>query len=345
MKYWNFGIIGSGMVADIHAKAIQNIENARLAGVCSSDPLNAGKFAEKHNCKAFLNYEEMLRSEDIDIVTIASPSGNHMEPVIEAARNGKHVICEKPLEISLERIDKMVDAHEKMGTSLGGIFNYRFNDTVALLKNAIEKGRFGDISYASVHVPWWRSNEYYMNSWRGTWKLDGGGALMNQSIHMIDLLQYLMGPIESLQGYIATRGHDIEVEDTATAIVKFKNKALGGIYGSTASFPGQFRRLEITGTRGTVILEENTFKVWQFIDQTEEDLKILNRFNEIEGGGGISDPSAISYQPHQKNIAAFLESIDAGRAFEINGQEARKGVEIVLAIYTSAKEGKEYFFK
>jgi len=344
MRSWNFGIIGTGMIADIHAQAIQSLENARLTGVCSLDPARAHRFAEKYSCKAFLNYGEMLRSDEIDIVTIATPSGNHMEPAVEAARHGKHVICEKPLEISLERIDTMIDAHEKAGTYLGGIFNYRYNDSVALLKNAIKKGRFGPISYASVHVPWWRTDDYYKSKWRGTWALDGGGALMNQSIHMIDLLQYLAGPIDSLQAYIATRGHAIEVEDTATAIIKFKNRALGGIYGSTASFPGQFRRIEITGTQGTVILVDNAIKVWQFADQTEEDLEILNRFKEIEGGGGVSDPSAISYQSHQKNIAAFIESVEAGRPFEISGEEARKAVEIVLAIYASAKEGKQYSF-
>ena len=344
MRSWNFGIIGTGMIADIHAQAILNLENAHLAGVCSSDPAKAQSFAEKYNCKAFLNYGEMLRSEEIDIVTIATPSGNHMEPAVEAAQHGKHVICEKPLEISLERIDAMIEAHEKAGTYLGGIFNYRYNDSIAILKNAIEKGRFGTISYASVHVPWWRTDEYYKSKWRGTWALDGGGALMNQSIHMIDLLQYLAGPIDSLCAYIATIGHSIEVEDTATAIVKFKNNALGGIYGSTASFPGQFRRIEITGTKGTAILVDNAITVWQFADQTEEDKEILNRFKEIDGGGGVSDPSSISYQSHQKNIAAFIASIEAGRPFEINGAEARKAVEIVLAIYASAKEGKEYSF-
>jgi predicted dehydrogenase len=344
MRNWNFGIIGAGMIADIHAQAIVSIENAGLIGVCSSDPAKARKLAEKYNCKAFLNYDEMLRSGEIDIVTVATPSGRHMEPAIEAAQHGKHVLCEKPLDISLERIDQMIEAHEKAGTYLGGIFNYRFNDSVALLKVAVEKGRFGTISYASVHVPWWRNEEYYSNSWRGTWKLDGGGALINQSIHMIDMLQYLMGPIHSLQAFTATRGHSIEVEDTATAIVRFKNGALGGIYGSTASFPGQFRRIEITGTHGTVIQEENNFKVWQFADQTEEDLEILNRFNAIEGGGGVSDPAAIAYQPHQKNIAAFIQSIETGRPFAINGAEARKAVEIVLAIYASAKDEKQYLF-
>lgn len=332
------------MIADIHAQAILNLENAHLAGVCSSDPAKAACFAEKYNCKVFFNYSEMLCSDEIDIVTIATPSGNHMEPAVEAAQHGKHVLCEKPLEISLERIDKMIAAHQKAGTYLGGIFNYRYNDSVALLKKAIEKGRFGTISYASVHVPWWRSDEYYKSKWRGTWALDGGGALMNQSIHMIDLLQYLAGPIDSLHAYIATRGHAIEVEDTATAIIKFKNGALGGIYGSTASFPGQFRRIEITGTRGTVILVDNAIKVWQFTEQTEEDLEILNRFKEIEGGGGVSDPAAISYQSHQRNIAAFIESVEAGIPFEISGEEARKAVEIVLAIYASAQQGKQFSF-
>ncbi len=330
------------MIAKVHATAIQNIHNANLVGVCSSNPENARKFAEQYNCRAFKNYQDMVRSAEIDVVTVATPSGQHMEPAIEAAANAKHVLCEKPLEISLERVDKMIDAHQKAGTYLGGIFNFRFNDSVALLKNAIDIGRFGNISYASVHVPWWRTNEYYKNSWRGTWKLDGGGALMNQAIHMVDLLQYLMGPLHSLQACIATRGHSIEVEDTATAIVKFTNGALGGIYGSTASFPGQFRRLEITGTKGTVIQEENAFKVWQFADNTENDVEILKRFNRIEGGGGVSDPSAISYQPHQKNIEAFIASIEAGRPFEIDGVEARKAVEIVLAIYTAAREGKPY---
>lgn len=344
MKRWNFGVIGTGMIADVHAKAIQNLDSGRLAGVCSSDPAKANVFAKKYNCKAFTNYTEMLASDEIEIVTIATPSGNHMEPAVEAARQGKHVLCEKPMEISLERIDKMIAAHAKAGTYLGGIFNYRYNDTVALLKKEIDKGRFGRISYVSVHVPWWRSDEYYNSKWRGTWALDGGGALMNQSIHMIDLLQYLAGPIESLQAYIATIGHTIEVEDTATAVLRFKNQALGGIYGSTASFPGMFRRIEITGTKGTVILVDNAIQTWQFADQNEQDVQIFKSFKEFEGQGGASDPSAISYLSHKKNIEAFIESIEAGRPFEINGTEARKAVEIVLAIYASAKEGKQFSF-
>lgn len=344
MKIWNFGIVGAGLIADFHAKSIQNIKNARLVGICGTNLDKVRKLAEKYNCKIYGSYSEMLHSADIEIVTIATPSGAHTDPVIEAAQWGKHVICEKPLEISLERIDKMIEAHDKAGTKLGGIFNYRYHDTLRHLKAAVDNGRFGTITFASVEVPWWRNEGYYKDSWHGTRDLDGGGALMNQAIHMIDMLQYLMGPVDSLQAYTATLGHSIEVEDTATAILKFKNNALGVIYGSTASFPGQFRSITITGTKGTVVQVENSFKVWQFADQTEADNEIFNRFNQIEGGGGVSDPGAIPFEPHAKNIAAFIDSIESGKIFEISGQEARKAVEIVLAIYTAAREKRSFVF-
>lgn len=344
MKNWNIGIIGAGMIADFHAKAIQSLGNATLKGICGSNPGKVRVLGEKYKCKTFSSYEEMLRSDEIEIVTIATPSGTHMEPAVAAAGHGKHVICEKPLEISLERIDRMIEAHAKAGTRLGGIFNYRFDEAIKPLKKAIEAGRFGTINYAAVYVPWWRSDGYYKDSWHGTRNLDGGGALINQSIHMIDLLQHLVGPIESLQAYTATLGHAIEVEDTATAVLRFRNKALGLIFGSTASYPGQFRRLEITGTKGTVVQVENSFKVWQFADQSDADEEILKKFSQAGGGGGVSDPAAISFQLHAKNIAAFLGSLEAGTPFEIDGKEARKAVEIVLAIYKAAEEKSVFYF-
>ena len=293
---------------------------------------------------SFANTNELLQSPDIDIVIIATPSGAHMEPTIEAAKYGKHVLCEKPLEINLERIDRMIKAHEKSGTRLGGIFNYRFNDSVQVLKEAVDSGRFGTITNASVYVAWWRNDEYYKSSWRGTWNLDGGGALMNQSIHMVDMLQYIMGPVARLSGYIDTLGHpQIEVEDTAVAILKFKNNALGMVYGTTASYPGQFRRIEIMGIQGTAIMEEDSFKVWQFSIPEPGDAEIIEKYGTIIGGGGVSDPMAIPFEPHARNIAAFITAIEEGKEFEIDGLEARKSVEIILGIYKSANEKKEIF--
>jgi len=260
MKTWNFGIVGAGLIADFHASAIRDISDARLVGCCDIVAEKAGALAEKFGCRVFADYRELAASSEIDIVTIATPSGLHAEATIAAAKAGKHVICEKPLDVTLERIDSMIEAHEKAGTKLGGIFPYRFNDAVAILRDVIKSGRFGVITCAGVYVPWWRTDEYYKDSWHGTLRLDGGGALMNQSIHMIDMLCYLMPPIESVQAYMATRGHpQIEAEDTAVVAVRFVDGTLGIIYGTSASWPGRFRRFEITGTRGTVVYTEDSF--------------------------------------------------------------------------------------
>jgi UDP-N-acetyl-2-amino-2-deoxyglucuronate dehydrogenase len=341
MKTWNFGIVGAGLIADFHARAIGDISNAKLIGCCDKIPERAKNLAEKYNVLAFDDYEKMLKSNQVDIVTIATPSGFHMEPTIAAAEAGKHVICEKPLDITLERIDAMTEAHEKSGTRLGGIFPYRFNDMMVPLREAINSGRFGVITYAAIYVPWWRTDEYYKDSWHGTWKLDGGGALMNQSIHMVDMLCDVMPPIESLQAFTAKLGHpQIETEDTAVAVLRYTTGALGVIYGTTASYPGQFRRFEITGTKGTVINVENSITLWQFADEKPQDEQIRKKFGEIEGGGGVADPAAISYQNHTRNFQAFIEALESGGDFWISGPEARKAVEVILAIYKSAKEQK-----
>lgn len=341
MKVWNFGIIGAGLIADFHARAVGDIDNAELAGFFDIVPERSQKLADKFSAKAFESLEEMLGDKQIDAVSIATASGAHLEPALAAAEAGKHVLCEKPLEVTLARIDAMIKAHNKSGTVLGGIFQYRFDDAIAPLKQAIDSGRFGKITYAGVYVPWWRTDEYYKDSWHGTWKLDGGGALMNQSVHMVDLLCYLAGPIESVQAFVATLGHpQIEAEDTATAVVRFAGGALGVIYGSTASWPGRFKRLEITGTKGTVVYLEDSFTTWQFADERPEDEQIREQFGEVKGLGSVADPAAISHENHRRNFEAFIESLDSGRDFCINSSEARKAVEVILAIYKSAKERK-----
>jgi UDP-N-acetyl-2-amino-2-deoxyglucuronate dehydrogenase len=341
MKTWNFGIIGSGLIAEFHTKAIAELTNAKLIACCDKVPDKAEKLATKYKAKAYGTYEDLLKNDDVDIVTIATPSGLHMEPTVAAAKAGKHVICEKPLDVTLKRIDAMIKAHEKSGTRLGGIFPYRFNDFMTPLRNAINSGRFGTITYAGVYVPWWRTDDYYKDSWHGTWKLDGGGALMNQSIHMVDMLCDLMPPIESVQAFIGTLGHpQIETEDTAVAALRYTNGALGIIYGTTSSYPGQFRRFEITGTKGTVINVENSITLWQFAQEQPEDKEIRKKFGQIEGGGGVADPAAITHENHRRNFGAFIDALETGEDFWISGSEARKAVELILAIYKSAKEQK-----
>ncbi len=283
----------------------------------------------------------MVADDAIDILAIATPSGNHMEPAVAAAKAGTHVICEKPLEVTLDRIDLMIEAHKKAGTVLGGIFPCRFNEMMVPIRKAISSGRLGTITCASAFVPFWRSEAYYEDSWRGTWALDGGAALMNQSIHMIDALCDLMPPVESVQAFCATQGHpQIEAEDTATAAIRYSNGALGMIYGTTASYPGQFRRLEITGTRGTIVTVEDSLSVWQFADEEPEDDTLRQTYQQIDGGGGASDPAAINYQNHTRNFQAFLDALEGDRSSWISGEEARRSVQVILAIYQSAKEGR-----
>lgn len=339
MKIWNIGIAGTGMISEFHAQAIVSLPNTRLAGFTNVRPEKSRLLALKYGVTHWDSYTEMIQSDKIDIVMVATPSGAHEQPVIEAAKYGKHVLCEKPIEIQLDRIDRMIEAHNRAGTWFGGIFNLRYNKTTQIIQDALARGRLGTITYASVHVPWWRTDAYY-EGWHGTWELDGGGALMNQGIHMIDLLLHCVGPVLQLAAFAHHLGHpQIEAEDTGVAIMRFENQALGMVYGSTASFPGQFRRMEITGTKGTIVLVENSLQVWQFAVPEAADENIVRQHGAIEGGGGVADPSAMSYENHARNLSAFVSAIEAQRPFEIDGYEARKAVELVLKIYAAAGIG------
>ncbi|MCP4712097.1 MAG: Gfo/Idh/MocA family oxidoreductase [Planctomycetes bacterium] len=341
MKIWNFGIVGAGLIADFHSKAIAELPNARLVGVCDKEPLRAREMGEKYSCQVFGDYQELVQADDVDVVSIATPSGFHLEPSVAAAWAHKHVICEKPLEISLERADAMIEAHRDAGTQLGCVFQNRFNDAMGPLREAIEEGRFGVVTYAGVYVPWWREEDYYRDSWHGTWELDGGGALMNQSIHMVDMLCDLLEPVAAVQAFTGRLGHrDMETEDTALAVLRFEGGALGVIYGTTASYPGGLKRFEISGTKGTVVFLEDSFVVWQFQEERASDEEIRRQFGEVKGLGGSADPAAITHENHRRNFRAFLEALDGEWNFEIGGQEARKSVALIRAIYESAETQK-----
>ncbi len=342
-KTYGFGIIGTGMIGNFHADAIKALPNGKLAAVFDQVEERAKSFAEKHGAKAYKSLEEFLSAPDVDVVTIGTPSGSHMEPVVAAAEHGKHVICEKPLEVTLERIDKMIEAHDKAGTKLGGVFNSRYEPVNQMLKETISSGRLAKITYGAGYIPWYRTQEYYdSGGWRGTWKFDGGGALMNQGTHTVDLLQWLMGsPVKRVSAFTALLGHkDIEVEDTAVAAIEFANGALGVLFGTTALYPGMSSRVEIGGTAGTIISESNCLRVFQFADEKPEDKEIIERFGKPANAAGASDPKAISSENHTRNFEAFLKAVDENKTPELNGTEARKAVQIVLSAYESAKTGK-----
>ncbi len=342
-KKFGFGIVGAGMISHFHAKAIGEIKNAQLLGIYSSNKKKSDQFAEKHHCTAYATLDEMLSRPEIDIICICTPSGIHLEPAIASIKAGKHCIIEKPLEITVERCDRIIEAARKAGVTMGVIFPSRFYEASRQLKKSLEENRFGNLVLGDAYVKWSRSTEYYQSGkWRGTWKYDGGGALMNQGIHSVDLLQWYMGAVESVQSVSGNIRHkDIEVEDTIVSTVKFKNGALGTIECSTGVFPGSLKRIEIMGTNGSAILEGDHLIQWQFKEENNEDENI--RKSMQSGGvsqGGASNPADISFVGHQMQIEDFIHAIETSGTPLVDGEEGRKSVEIVCAIYESAKLGR-----
>ena len=343
-KEYGFGIIGTGMIGGFHAGAIEILDNARLVAACDVVEERVNSFAREHGCKAYTTVADLMADDDVDVVTIGTPSGSHMDPAIAAAEAGKHAIVEKPLEITLDRIDRVIEAHEKAGTRLGGVFNSRFTDAGQLFKAAADAGRFGTRTFGVAHCPWWRTQEYYdSGGWRGTMAVDGGGSYMNQGIHTVDMLQWVMGEIEEVFAYTTCLAHTgIDVEDTGTAALKFKNGALGSINCTTSMWPGHFRMVEVAGDKGSVVMGDYNFMFWQFAEESEEDDRIRRDHVEFPTSSvGASDPSTgMTGELHAKNFAEFLTALDEGTKPLVDGAEARKSVAIILAIYESAKTGK-----
>ena len=338
-----FGIIGCGMIAAFHAKAIQ-ATGGSLVACFDTRTESADRLAEQYQgCTPYHDLKAFLADKDIEVVTIGTPSGAHLEPAIAAAEAGKHVIVEKPLEITLERCQKIIAACEKNKVLVATIFPSRFHDSSLTLKSAMESGRFGRLTLGDAIVKWYRTQEYYdSGAWRGTWELDGGGALMNQAIHTIDLLTWLMGPVVEVTAHTALLAHErIEVEDTAVAALKFANGALGTIVGTTAAYPGYLKRIEISGSKGSAILEEEDIIRWDFAESSPTDAAMHEAMaNRKSGGGGAADPAAIGYAGHAKLFANVIAAIDGKEKLVIDGPEGCRSVEIILAIYQSAKSGQ-----
>lgn len=354
-KTYRIAIVGIGAIAGMHARAIADLPNAELvAGSCRTEA-KGKKFVDQFGGKWFADYETMLDEAKPDVVTICTPSGAHSDPTAAAAKRGIHVLCEKPLEINVQRIDAMIKACDDGGVRLGGIFPQRFNPVVRALQAAASEGRFGNLSVVNSYVPWWRDDAYYSpDRWQGTVALDGGGAMMNQSIHGVDAVQWLAhsaigldpaeNPVEEVFAYTAQRGHDpslIEVEDTAVAVLRFKGGALGQLLGTTSMYPGTLKRIQIGGRDGTAEVLEDELTAFDFRNEKDQDAKTREQFGgKTSTGGGASDPMAIDYSNHTRNIDAFLKAVESGKKFMLDGHEARKAVAIIQALYESADSGK-----
>jgi predicted dehydrogenase len=334
-----FGIIGCGTIAPWHADSVARIEGAKLVAVSDVVEEAARKMGQKYQVDWYTDYQQMLARKDVDVLCILTPSGMRKEIVLEAAEAGKHVVVEKPIEVTLERIDQMIGACEQAGVKLAVIFQNRFLPAARKVKEAMEKGKLGKPILGDAYIKWHRTQQYYdSGGWRGTWRYDGGGALMNQSVHTIDLLLWIMGPVESISAKIATLAHKIEVEDLAVATLRFTNGALGVIEGSTAISPGFSSRLEIHGENGSVILKGEQVVTWEFKDDEQIPLPFPLK---KEASGGQADPTNFGVEGHHLQLKDMVDAVNTGREPLVNGREGRKAVELIQAIYRSAKTGKE----
>jgi predicted dehydrogenase len=345
-KSLGFAIVGCGMIARFHVRALGEVGSTRVAALVTRNPASAEKLIAETGLPAvpvFTDLADALKRPDVDVVIVTTPSGAHLEPAVAAANAGKHVVVEKPLEITPERCDRIIEACNRNGVKLCTIFPSRFHDANAILKDTVDAGRFGRLTLGETTCKWWRSQAYYDDGgWKGTQALDGGGALMNQAIHNVDLLLWMMGDATHVTGFTATLAHErIEVEDTAVACLRFKNGALGVIQATTSVYPGLPKTIAIHGDKGTAVIEQEDILRWEFAQEIPLDAKIKAKFaQKVGASGGSSDPKAISHEGHARQLADFVRAILFMDEPLVDGREGRKSVALICAIYESMRTGK-----
>lgn len=330
------GIVGLGNISDIHAQAVINSDRGRLVATYSSNDEKNQDFSNKYQTCGYTSYTEFLNDPDLDVVSICTPSGTHLDFAKTAAEAGKHIVVEKPVEVSLERANTLIKSCQANGVKLAVIYQSRFTEDAIKMKKAIEQGDIGDLFMASASVKWFRDQEYYTNApWRGTRKLDGGGAVINQSIHTIDLLQWMLGDMDSIQAYKGTFTHEmIESEDNAVASFRFKSGVIGTFVASTSIVPPFPRRIEIYGSKGTALLDETTF----LLLQTEKDLK--NSGQTDDPAGAKSPLANLQYDPHKNQYNKIFEAILNDRKPPVSGTDSLKSLAFVTGLYKSAETGQ-----
>jgi len=349
-----YAVVGCGVIAPWHAGPLkEHVTGAHLVACCDEVPERAQAFAEKFGIpKVYTNYAELLADPEVEAVSICTPSGLHGDMVIHASHAGKHAMTEKPMDITLAKIDEMIAVTRRNGTRLGVIFQRRTSPLWLAVREAVQSGKLGKMVLADAYLKYYRSQEYYdSGAWRGTWALDGGGALMNQGVHLVDQLQWVMGGIDTLFSFADHLARNIEVEDTTVSALRFKNGAFGTLEGTTSvvggaetertangevhvtRWLGLDHRLEFHGDRGTILVDGEKIVKWVVPGVPEPDLS-------LPGEGSIaSDPKAIGQRGHIIQLQDFVNAIREGRDPMVTGEDARPAVEIILAIYQSARTG------
>jgi len=333
-----FGVVGCGRISPRHFQSIAELENAKLAGVADIIPSRAERPGKEYSVDAYTDLRYLLDRKDIDIINICTPSGLHPAMAIEALKAGKHVIVEKPMALNLQDADEMIQTAQSMKRKLCVVLQNRYNPPMLEIKKVVDEGKIGRILLGNATVRWYRPQNYYEDGWHGTIKMDGG-ALMNQSIHHIDALQWLMGMPESVVGYKATLAHKMEAEDTGVAIMRFSNGSLAIVEGSTVTYPENLEgSVAIFGERGSVKVGGTALNrkgIWKIENEMEKENLLIRQ--------DITDPPSVYGSSHKAVISDMISAILEDRDPRTNGYEGKKSVQIVLAIYESAEKRKEVF--
>ncbi len=338
-KPLGFGIIGLGNIAGHHIKSVLELQNCKFVAASSRNQERLSQLEEQYKVDTYADYHQMMAHPEVDVVCICTPSGFHLEPALAAASAGKHVIVEKPLEISVERGLQMIEACEEANVKLACIFQNRYSPDYQKICDAVRGGELGKLVLGNAYIKWFRDQQYYdAADWRGSLNGDGGAALINQSIHTIDLLLNVMGPVKSVFGKTKTMTHDIDGEDLGLAILEFESGALGTVEGSTSIYKGYPEKLEIHGSQGNIILEGGKIVEWN--SETAGNLPMSKKETAPTGS---SDPMAIDYRLHKSQISEIIQHICESQEPIVNGREGLKSVAVIEAIYESAKTGKQVF--
>lgn len=341
MEKIGFGVIGCGFIGMTHAEIIASMDDACLAAVTDYDKEKRERAVARWSCAAYKDYREMLADSKVQAVSVCLPSGMHSQATIEAARAGKHVICEKPIDISVERAEEMVEVCEECGVIFSVIMQHRFDQAVTVLKNALESGELGRLIWGSSRTIWYRDDIYFSNPWRGTWKFDGGGALINQSIHYIDLLLYIFGKVKSVSGKCKTLLHSqIETEDVGIANIEFENGCLGTIEGTTASYPGLYAELAVFAEHGTVIIRNDELLFYHMKTGKNQKFEMIAN---AEKANILHQDASICSDSHKRQYQDFIQAIRKKRKPLVSGKDALESLKVIMAIYRSAAKNEEVF--
>jgi predicted dehydrogenase len=345
-----FAVVGLGMGRH-HCRSIVAAQGAELIAVCDIDAGRREKAMADFGCRGYASVDEMLTDPDVDVVNVAVPTGLHAQVGVKAAQAGKHVICEKPLDVTLEKADSLIMACKDHGVKLASIFQRRLHPLSKRIKETVDEGRLGRVHYADIHLYWWRADSYYAGGnppgWRGTFALDGGGACMNQGIHSIDFIGWVMGGVDTVYAKTGTYTHNIEAEDVGTVLVTFKNGALGNITCTTSAYPGLTNDFHIFGSLGSIVLQDEKVLTWRIkrdesaAASEEEEEQQMQAMYSGSASSGAADPLAVGFDGHTIHVEDMVRAIREDREPIIAGTDARHAVEICVAIQESAKTGRE----